>query len=111
MAVNTKITVTWYVMVCNLVERYQSFKGSTASIFSAEGFLLIVHFPLMMETVGSAKTPVPFYWTTQYSILETKLVGLEGVCSVQNLVGTLSVLNVGFRGFPQSLKAKCQSSI
>jgi hypothetical protein len=46
MAVNTKITVTWDVMVCNLVEGYQSFRASATSIFSAEGFLLRVHFPL-----------------------------------------------------------------
>jgi hypothetical protein len=82
MAMNTKATVIWDVMVCNLVE-YQSFRRSAASIFSAEGFLLRVHFPLKMERAGSAKTPLPFHQTTHYSILETKPVGLEGGLSMK----------------------------
>jgi hypothetical protein len=68
-------------MVCNLVEGYLSFRGSAASIFSVEGFLLRVHFPPKMKTVGSAKTPVPYYRTTQYNILEAKLAGLERALS------------------------------
>jgi hypothetical protein len=77
MAVNTKTTVTWDVIVYNLVEGYQSFRASAASTLSAEGFLLTVHFPLKMETAGSSKTSVHFYQNTWYSILETKQACLE----------------------------------
>jgi hypothetical protein len=58
-----------------------------------------------METAGSAKTPVPFYRTTQYSILETKLAGLEGVLSTK--LGRDTVYpDCGFSWFSSVTKGK-----